>query len=456
MIKIFTSKKRFTEKKYIIEYIFKSRFGLKNIEIIEKNIPNFEIALPNKFTFHLPNIFLNSDETDWLKKNSLPNLPLKNIDLSHLTHLTFLSGTQIPVLFGTKDKSLEHPVSNIDIFGFAFFMLTRYEELVEKERDLHGSFLANNAVAFKEGFLDRPLVDEYIELLWDFLYSSDPSLLRTQKEFQIIPTHDIDHHLFWPTVSFKRVLISCVSKFFFKRQFKQSIKDFIHWRASKIGHVRFLAQDPYNTYHYIMDISDKHKLTSLFYFMVDRKNKLDGSYTHEDPFIKRMVREVYVRGHEVALHQSYETMNRKSIEREIQLLRESYNVKGKIKSRHHYLRFEPSSCFKELDNSNVSEDSTLYYAEEEGFRCGTCHTFPVFDVQNRKALTLIESPLIFMETTFFSNHYKNNNEKELIINRALLLKERCKKVHGNFILLWHNSRLKNSKERKLYETIVSA
>ena len=43
-------------------------------------------------------------------------------------------------------------------------MLSRYEELITKDRDQHNRFPATASVAFKAGFLDRPIVSEYLEI----------------------------------------------------------------------------------------------------------------------------------------------------------------------------------------------------------------------------------------------------------------------------------------------------
>jgi hypothetical protein len=49
----------------------------------------------------------------------------------------------IPILYGSPGivKNNNHLHLNLDIFGSAFFMLTRYEELVIKDRDQHDRFL---------------------------------------------------------------------------------------------------------------------------------------------------------------------------------------------------------------------------------------------------------------------------------------------------------------------------
>ena len=74
-----------------------------------------------------------------------------------------------------------------DVFGTAFFALTRYEEAVKGERDSHGRFPASAAAV-----PDRPIVNELVELLWDALRREFPRLERREHRFEIVPSHDVD------------------------------------------------------------------------------------------------------------------------------------------------------------------------------------------------------------------------------------------------------------------------
>jgi hypothetical protein len=56
-------------------------------------------------------------------------------------------------------------------------------------------------------------------------------------------------------------------------------------------------------------------------------------------------------------------------------------------------------------------DSTLSYADKEGFRCGVCYDFPVFDFLERKQLKLREFPLIVIEGSF--TRYQNIGPLEM-------------------------------------------
>lgn len=54
----------------------------------------------------------------------------------------------------------------LDVFGKASFILTFYEGVVKGDRDVHDRCLAEASLAYQEGFIERPIVNEYLEILW--------------------------------------------------------------------------------------------------------------------------------------------------------------------------------------------------------------------------------------------------------------------------------------------------
>ena len=59
-----------------------------------------------------------------------------------------------------------------DFFFIAFFLLTRLEETWSSECDAHGRFPAVQSLAWKQGFLHRPVVNEWADWLWETLVQS--------------------------------------------------------------------------------------------------------------------------------------------------------------------------------------------------------------------------------------------------------------------------------------------
>ena len=93
----------------------------------------------------------------------------------------------------------------------------------------------------------------------------------------------------------------------------------------------------------------------------------------------------------------------------------------------------------------------MLFVDHAGFRCGTCHSYPGYDILNNKILNIRVEPLILMDVTLF-DYMKLNNKTAL--NFALDLKNKCKMVEGNFSFLWHNSSLDTDHKKKFYKKLI--
>lgn len=103
----------------------------------------------------------------------------------------------------------------------------------------------------------------------------------------------------------------------------------------------------------------------------------------------------------------------------------------------------------------LSYDSTLAFAEQPGFRCGTCYEYRTFNVENRSKLRLRERPLIVMEKSLLSDAYMGlSTDWESVFDIFRQLKDRCAMFDGEFTFLWHNSSLCSEQHWDVYRQIV--
>ena len=119
-----------------------------------------------------------------------------------------------------------------------------------------------------------------------------------------------------------------------------------------------------------------------------------------------------------------------------------------------FLSFEVPTTWQIWEDNNMKWDSTLTYPEKEGFRCGTCYGYSVFNILTRKKLKLKEMPLTVMEVSMVG--YQNLTP-EIMWKRIVKLINKVKKYNGKFILLWHNSNFNSNfwvKYKIIYEEII--
>ncbi|BBM65860.1 hypothetical protein VA249_25060 [Vibrio alfacsensis] len=191
-----------------------------------------------------------------------------------------------------------------DILGLTFWMLTRLEEVGSGELDKHQRFPATASHAYKHNYLERPVVDEWLIILGQVIQRVWQGVSLKRNQYCVKVSHDVDiPSLYgfkpWPKIARMmagHLLKRCDMKSFFKAPYV------------KIATVnRLHSADPYNTFDWLMDISDSYNLKSAFYFICGGNHQFDADYQPEHPAIRNLMRHIHGRGHEVGLHPSYDS-----------------------------------------------------------------------------------------------------------------------------------------------------
>ena len=226
-------------------------------------------------------------------------------------------------------------------------------------------------------------MNEYLEILWACMERLWPYIERKKHDFRILPTHDVDHCLEYTFKLLPRLLREVASDVKIK-QFKRSLSRMLKWSQVRISE----GSDPdYDTFNWLMDISEKTGLKSAFYFMAAEPGPYDEGYKLEDPRLKALLRCIHERGHEIGIHPSYKSYRKPEVLKgEIERIKkvlESENIsQNRIGGRQHYLRWRATETWMHWDEAGLSYDSSVGYAEMPEFRCGVCYEYPVFDLKN--------------------------------------------------------------------------
>ena len=143
-------------------------------------------------------------------------------------------------------------------------MLSRYEEIVVKERDEHDRFSAKYSIAYKENFLFRPIANEYLELLFALLNHLFPQLQRKEMHFKLSPTHDVDVPFAYLNMSFPTVVRRMVGDALKRKSLKKAFQTYTWWSHVTKNELQY---DPAYTFDFIMAESESRGLKSSFYFL---------------------------------------------------------------------------------------------------------------------------------------------------------------------------------------------
>jgi hypothetical protein len=316
-------------------------------------------------------------------------------------------------------------VFNIDIIAIAFFMLSRVEEVDSPNLDVHSRFPAKSSLAYKLCFLDRPIVDEFSLLLQSLIKSLFPGWEPKTSKFSIKLSHDIDTVR---SVSFREICRDIVKRVNFFKITKKMQQYILKFNDPAILGCLKLAE-----------LSEKNGFKSAFYFMsAEKKTIYDNGYDIKSFITRNLITNLQFRGHEIGFHAGYDTMDDL-----IKFKRQKYCLDAVLKEvyyggRQHYLRFKNPNTWRIWEKERMKYDSTLGYADHEGFRCGTCHPYHPYDIEKDRPMDILEIPLIVMDGTFV--HYRGMTPEQAE-EKILSLAYKCKKVNGIFTLLWHNTSL---------------
>jgi peptidoglycan/xylan/chitin deacetylase (PgdA/CDA1 family) len=455
------------ERNYIISVLLDEFLGL-DFQIIQSSHEDIIIYANNDSQLIIKEDLFSRSELSWRKKESLPLQPLKIWEIPFKSFIANVVDYKMPVIFGNNPveedffEISENKIKlGIDIFGSSFFMLSRYEELIKSDRDRFNRFPAKSSLAYQEDFLDRPIIDEYVEILWSCLKYLYPTLKRKQNKFNILLSHDLDHPFKHAFCSFPKMIKACGGDIFLRQKPLNIFNRSVEWIKVKSGNIN---SDPYNNFDNIMDISEKHNLKSSFYF-ASNNNSIDPAknkfYDIRHPLIRMLLRKINNRGHEVGLHGSYNSFNdAQQIEKEFICLKKVSEEEGIVQdfwgARQHFLRYEIPTTFQILNDAKLNIDATLSYPDLPGFRCGTCHEYSAYNIITNKTLSIKIRPLIVMDSTVFGDpeYMGLTIDDDEAYETIIKFKQNCRLVNGNFTMLWHNTSLIEDREIDLYNQII--
>ena len=326
--------------------------------------------------------------------------------------------------------------TNIDIVASSFFMLSRYEEILVDAQDEYGRFPATASIAYKENFLTRPIVNEYIDLLWNWIDSLELGFKRRKlwngKDFAACLTHDVDTVRKWSMDNIYHEILCCGSMALKKRKPLSAGS-----RMTKAALSMLSLNDPYWSFNSIMNLEERYGFSSSFYFFGGGRNPKDATYSIHDNKMSRLLLEIQDRGNEVGVHGSFDSYNN------LEILRyEKANLEelvGNISSiRQHFLRFHVEQTFAIYEELGIGCDVTLGFANHEGFRAGICLPFHPYNIEKDKPYDVIEIPLTIMDCTLGAAGHRGLGIEESWQSVESLLA--AVKGHGGcIVLLWHNS-----------------
>lgn len=329
---------------------------------------------------------------------------------------------QRPALFPSAEDS-DWP---FDLLAMCFYCVTRYEEYVSAERDGYGRFPAQASLAQRYGFLQRPILNEWSYEFGKALQKKWPELGWEKAPYHFQLTYDIDmawaylHRPCW------RLLAGGVA---------QVVRGQWGGLAERVQVLRGQAKDPFYVFDYLDQLHKKYQHETLYFWLLGDPAKYDLNADVQLPAFRALIRQIATQ-YPVGIHPSFLSNTRpEQIEREVNRLAEI--TESKItRSRQHFLMLQLPTTYRRLLALGITNDYSMGYADQVGYRAGIAGPFPWYDVLEDKVTPLTIHPFAAMDVTL--NFYLKLPPAEALRQVKNML-DALQKCGGTFSLLWHNS-----------------
>ena len=349
---------------YICKFIFNEQLGLTHS--LTRDLPGFREHSGAK---------INYSDLNIEHAFNLRNHPLLFENDIKQQSIDCFTNNNYKAFFKTTDSDF-----SFDFFAAAFYLLSRYEEYFPHEVDIYGRYAHENSIAFRENFLNVPLINTWILDFAKTLKNKFPDLKFEYPSFNFQPTYDIDI-----AYSFKH------------KGFLRNVGGFIkNPSIERLSVLSRIKKDPFDSYDFLDSIHKKYSLQPIYFFLVGKNGKLDKNIPFESKEMQILFENIKSK-YKVGLHPSFQSNF------DIYLLKEEAAKINTGKSRQHYIYFKLPDTYQNLISLGITEDYSMGYGSINGFRASTSFPFYWFDLSKNKKTSLKLFSFCYMECIRFLN-----------------------------------------------------
>ncbi len=327
-----------------------------------------------------------------------------------------------------------------DIFAASFYLLTRYEEYLPHEKDIYGRYAHENSLAFKEGFLQIPIINIWAKDLEKKLKEKYPSFSPSPRGFCFEPTYDID--IAW---SYKHKGIIRNLGGFIKSP-----------SAERLKVLTGSQEDPFDSYDWLHELHESHHLSATYFFLVAGRNgQYDKNILPHKEAMWKLIR-AHAKKYMVGIHPSWQAEGDPSLLKKEKQQLEAMSGMQITRSRQHYIRFNLPDGYNKLIEAGITDDYSMGYGSINGFRASVAASFYWYNLEEEEQTLLRVHPFCFMDANAYYEQKQNTGETLSELRHYLTV---CREVNGSFTSIWHNNFLGTANPfagwRELYEDFIT-
>lgn len=403
---------------------YKTSTSLLKIKYTKENdhtIPG--IWIPNIEFFGNIIQLLNSSnfkpEPSWVafKKNDIVDQSLQSLSRLLSISLPILSQPKNDVSFRPVYFPVESEVG-FDLFAHVFFLLSNFEEIQlmkhRKNMDQFHRIKSKNLSSVRNSMNLLPMVDIAIDHLANILKIEIP-----KKEFQIIPTADIDQCFQYQGKSMFHMIGGAIKNpiTIFDR-IKSIFTNFDHFTPSET----------------VKKILSSNKQSKIFWLSNKKRSQLNKQANRNYLPLQHEIQASREYA-EIGIHPSYQNSHSLDTHTEEKIWLQSISGIEIDHSRQHYIHLNLPKTYRTISAMNIKHDWSMGFVDNVGFRTGTSMPYTYFDILANKKLDLTIHPFCIMDVNC-KNYLKINSKlsKEL----GIIFKQIIKETNGQFCFIFHN------------------
>lgn len=314
-----------------------------------------------------------------------------------------------------------------DIFAASFYLLSRYEEYLPHRKDMYGRYAHENSLAFKENFLDKPLVNYWLHYFKSQLTKKYGFFPAHHSAFSFLPTYDIDEAY-------------CYKYKAWWRSAGAAVLNILKGEWDKFSQRRKVLdnkeQDPFDSYDWIDNLHRPYKLRPRYFFLVPAKTgKYDRNNLPAETAMQDLLKKHSIK-YSVGVHPSWQSGDDPSLLKiEIETIERITTIRT-ISSRQHFIRFTLPETFRLLLAAGIREDFSMGYGSINGFRASVASAFYWYDLEKEEITYLVLYPFCYMDANSF---YEKKATPSQALAEMHQYYQEVKKVNGLLITIWHNT-----------------
>jgi hypothetical protein len=317
------------------------------------------------------------------------------------------------------------PEMPFDIFGAAFWLLSRYEEYLPFKTDEHNRFNYRSSLAYQYDFIQTPLINLWLHELRIILQNKFPALKFKENKYRFISTIDVDNAFKYKHKGFVRALAGYLKDLLSKN--KKEIRERFKVIAGR-------KKDPFDCYNFLIEANKKNRVEAIYFFLLGDYGPNDKNQSATNLSFQSLIKGMADYS-QVGIHPSYGSTNKvKQLKVEVRRLANIIHIPVTI-SRQHYSILRFPQTYNNLLQAGVEKDYSMGYTNFNGFRASYCLSYQWYNLENEMLTPLTINPFCISENTLI---YYSKKENKPATELAMPIINDVKKYKGQLISIFHN------------------